>query len=117
MTRLRTLTRGSNQTNGSPSRSGRSLPIQLCDGFADDVLPTEEAFDRLDHGQYDAFTHATKALESTIKIICDDKGWTTGADQRRDLVTSSPEDFGVNRRTRSSAARNRSSIMLRRVLQ
>jgi hypothetical protein len=50
----------------------------------------KEAFDRLDHGQYDAFTHATKALESTIKIICDDKGWTTGADQRRDLVTSSP---------------------------
>jgi hypothetical protein len=38
----------------------------------------KEAFDRLDHGQHDAFTHATKALESTIKIISDDKGWSTG---------------------------------------
>jgi hypothetical protein len=38
----------------------------------------KEAFDRLDHGQPDAFTHATKALESTVKIISDEKGWTTG---------------------------------------
>jgi AbiJ N-terminal domain 4 len=38
----------------------------------------KEAFDRLDHGHDDAFTHATDALESTIKIISDDKGWTTG---------------------------------------
>jgi len=38
----------------------------------------KEAFDRLDHRHDDAFTHATDALESTIKIISDDKGWTTG---------------------------------------
>jgi hypothetical protein len=38
----------------------------------------KEAFDRLDHGQHDAFTHAVKALESTIKIISDDNGWSTG---------------------------------------
>src|SRR5262245_39145345 len=37
-----------------------------------------EAFDRLDHGQDDAFTHACDALESTIKIISDENGWTTG---------------------------------------
>ena len=37
----------------------------------------KEAFDRLDHGQDDAFTHAIDALESAIKIISDDKGWTT----------------------------------------
>jgi AbiJ N-terminal domain 4 len=36
------------------------------------------AFDRLDHGQNDAFTYATKALESTIRIISDEKGWSTG---------------------------------------
>jgi hypothetical protein len=38
----------------------------------------KEAFDRLDHGHDDAFAHATDALESTIKIISDEKGWTTG---------------------------------------
>jgi hypothetical protein len=38
----------------------------------------KEAFDRLDHGQDDAFTHACDALESTIKIISNDKGWTRG---------------------------------------
>jgi hypothetical protein len=38
----------------------------------------KEAFDRLDHGQHDAFIHAAKALESTVKIISDDKGWSTG---------------------------------------
>jgi hypothetical protein len=38
----------------------------------------KEAFDRLDHGHDDAFTHATDALESTIKIISDEKGWTRG---------------------------------------
>jgi hypothetical protein len=38
----------------------------------------KEAIDRLDHGQQDAATYATKALESTIKIISDGKGWTTG---------------------------------------
>jgi AbiJ N-terminal domain 4 len=38
----------------------------------------KEAFDRLDQRQHDAFTHATKALESTIKIISDENGWSTG---------------------------------------
>ena len=36
----------------------------------------KEAFDRLDHGQDDAFTHAIDALESTIKIFSEDHGWT-----------------------------------------
>jgi hypothetical protein len=40
----------------------------------------KEAFDRLDHGHDDAFTHATDALESTIKIISDEKGWTRGTE-------------------------------------
>jgi hypothetical protein len=38
----------------------------------------KEALDHLDHGQRDASAHAAMALESTIKIISDDKGWTTG---------------------------------------
>jgi len=41
----------------------------------------KEAFDRLDHGQDDAFTHAIDALESAMKIISDDKGWTTGTEK------------------------------------
>jgi hypothetical protein len=41
----------------------------------------KEAFDRLDHGHDDAFTHATDALESTIKIISDEKGWTRGTEK------------------------------------
>jgi len=38
----------------------------------------KEAFDHLDHKQRDAHAHAAMALESTIKIISDEKGWTTG---------------------------------------
>jgi hypothetical protein len=38
----------------------------------------KEAYDRLDGGQHDAFTHAMDALESTIKIISDERGWTRG---------------------------------------
>jgi hypothetical protein len=38
----------------------------------------KEAFDRLDHGQDDAFTHAFDALESTMKIISEDKGVDDG---------------------------------------
>jgi len=38
----------------------------------------KEAFDHLDHGQRDAHAHAAMALESTIKIISDEKGWTRG---------------------------------------
>jgi AbiJ N-terminal domain 4 len=41
----------------------------------------KEAFDRLDHGHDDAFTHATDALESTIKIISDENGWTRGIEK------------------------------------
>jgi hypothetical protein len=38
----------------------------------------KEALDHLDHGQRDASAHAAMALESAIKIISDEKGWTTG---------------------------------------
>jgi hypothetical protein len=38
----------------------------------------KEAVDRSDRSQRDAFTYATKALESTIKIISDENGWSTG---------------------------------------
>src|SRR5262249_23556465 len=41
----------------------------------------KEAFDRLDRGQDDAFTHACDVLESTMKIISGDKGWTTGTEK------------------------------------
>jgi hypothetical protein len=41
----------------------------------------KEAFDRFDHGHDDAFTHATDALESTIKIISNDNGWSTGKEK------------------------------------
>ena len=36
----------------------------------------KEALDHFDHGQRDASAHAAMALESTIKIISDEKGWT-----------------------------------------
>jgi hypothetical protein len=38
----------------------------------------KEALDHLDHGQRDASAHAAMALESVIKIISDEKGWTRG---------------------------------------
>ncbi len=38
----------------------------------------KEAIDLRDIGGRDPALHAAKALESTIKIISDDKGWTTG---------------------------------------
>lgn len=38
----------------------------------------KEAFDRADDGRSDAAFYAAKALESTIKIISDERGWTTG---------------------------------------
>jgi hypothetical protein len=41
----------------------------------------KEAFDRLDNGQDDAFTHACDALESTMKIISDDNRWTKGTEK------------------------------------
>ena len=41
----------------------------------------KEAFDRSDSGRQDAAFHAAKALESTIKIISDDEGWTSGKER------------------------------------
>ncbi len=38
----------------------------------------KEAFDRADDGRSDAAFYAAKALESSIKIISDERGWTTG---------------------------------------
>lgn len=40
-----------------------------------------EAIDRRDTGGRDPSFYAAKALESTIKIICDIKGWTTGKEK------------------------------------
>jgi hypothetical protein len=40
----------------------------------------KEALDQLDHGQRDAHAHATMALESAIKIISNEKGWTRGTE-------------------------------------
>ena len=39
------------------------------------------ALDHADTGQVDAAFHAAKALESSIKIISDDKGWSTGKER------------------------------------
>jgi hypothetical protein len=41
----------------------------------------KEAFDRRDAGDRDPAFYAAKALESTIKIISDDKGWTHGGEK------------------------------------
>lgn len=41
----------------------------------------KEALDRADGGRADAAFHAAKALESTIKIISDERGWTTGRER------------------------------------
>lgn len=40
-----------------------------------------EALDRRDTGGRDPAFYAAKALESTIKIICEDKGWVTGKEK------------------------------------
>lgn len=40
-----------------------------------------EALDRRDTGGRDPSFYAAKSLESTIKIICDSKGWTTGKEK------------------------------------
>jgi hypothetical protein len=37
-----------------------------------------EALDRRDNGAGDAALHACRALESAIKIVSNEKGWTTG---------------------------------------
>ncbi len=41
----------------------------------------KEALNRADGGRADAAFHAAKALESTIKIISDEQGWTTGKER------------------------------------
>jgi hypothetical protein len=41
----------------------------------------KEAFDRRDGGARDPAFYAVRALESTIKIISDDKGWTRGKER------------------------------------
>jgi hypothetical protein len=40
----------------------------------------KEAFDAADNRRSDAAFHAAKALESVIKVISDEKGWTRGAE-------------------------------------
>lgn len=44
-------------------------------------LDMAEALDRRDKGSRDPSFYAAKALESTIKIICELKGWVTGAER------------------------------------
>ena len=41
----------------------------------------KEAIDRRDAGKEDAITYALQALESTIKIISEENGWTTGREK------------------------------------
>jgi hypothetical protein len=41
----------------------------------------KEAFDRRDNGARDAAFYAVRAVESTIKIVSDDKGWTQGKER------------------------------------
>jgi hypothetical protein len=41
----------------------------------------KEAIDRRDTGQRDAAFYAMKALESAVKIVCDDKGWSSGKEK------------------------------------
>lgn len=41
----------------------------------------KEAIEHADGQRQDAAFHAAKALESTIKIISDDKGWSTGRER------------------------------------
>lgn len=40
----------------------------------------KEAVDRRDTGGRDPAFYAARALESAIKIVCDEKGWTTGSE-------------------------------------
>jgi hypothetical protein len=44
-------------------------------------IDMKEAIDRRDSGGRDAALYALKALESTIKIISDDKGWSIGTER------------------------------------
>jgi hypothetical protein len=90
-TRLRANHTGLDYTNGLLHRARDELTAELIAAPFWEVVADpkwavveeemKEAFDRLDHGQNDAFTHATKALESAIKIISDEKGWTRGTEK------------------------------------
>jgi hypothetical protein len=44
-------------------------------------IDIKEAIDRRDNNRRDAALYALKALESTIKIICDEKGWSHGKER------------------------------------
>lgn len=44
-------------------------------------LDIKEAIDRRDTNERDAAFYATKAIESTLKIISDEHGWTTGKEK------------------------------------
>ncbi|HEY0764055.1 MAG TPA: hypothetical protein VGD61_16890 [Pyrinomonadaceae bacterium] len=44
-------------------------------------IDVKEAIDRRDNNERDAAFYALKALESTIKIISDEKGWTRGTER------------------------------------
>jgi hypothetical protein len=86
--RLRANRTGLDYTNGLLHMASDQLTTQrIAEPFWEIVkdqkwasvdLEMKEAFDHLDHGQRDAAAHAAMALESTIKIISDEKGWTTG---------------------------------------
>jgi hypothetical protein len=86
--RLRANRTGLDYTNGLLHMASDRLTTQrIAEPFWEIVkdpkwatvdLEMKEAFDHLDHGQRDAAAHAAMALESTIKIISDEKGWTTG---------------------------------------
>ena len=49
--------------------------------WANVATDMNEALDRRDNGAGDAALHACKALESAIKIVSDQKGWTTGLEK------------------------------------
>lgn len=51
------------------------------DKWANVDLDMKEAIDRRDKGDSDPAFYAARALESTIKIISDDKGWTNGTER------------------------------------
>ena len=44
-------------------------------------IDMKQAFDKRDGGDRDPAFYAARALESTIKIIADEKGWTTGSEK------------------------------------
>ncbi|MHC2338076.1 MULTISPECIES: hypothetical protein [unclassified Bradyrhizobium] len=53
--------------------------------WADVDRELKEAIEHADVQHHDEAFHAAKALESTIKIISDDKGWSTGRERGAQL--------------------------------